>query len=101
LREQAPLNRRLVQLKLDDPNVLCHHEEPIVVNGDMVGSVTSGMYGYRVDASLAMGYIELPDPITNDSLAAAKIEIEVADQRLAVQAQLGPWYDPKMARVKA
>lgn len=101
LKETAPLNRRLVQLRLDNPDKLCFHEEPIVVNDRIVGTVTSGMYGYRVDASLAMGYITLDEPVTNDLLSAAQVEVEVADERVSATARLGPWYDPKMERVKA
>ena len=101
LKEKAPLNRRLVQVKLADPDKLCFHEEPILVNGKMVGTVSSGMYGYRIDASLAMGYITLDEPVTNDVLAAAQIEVEVANERVQASAQLGPWYDPKMVRVKS
>lgn len=101
LKEQGPPKRRLVQLKLSDPNQLCHHEEPIWVDGKIAGTVTSGMFGHRIKSSLAMGYLTLDEPINADRLASARIEVEVACERVPAAAQLGPWYDPKMARVKS
>ncbi|MGB7300006.1 MAG: FAD-dependent oxidoreductase [Burkholderiaceae bacterium] len=99
-KDSAPLNRRLIQIQLQDRDKLCFHEEPIVANDKIVGTVSSGMYGYRMDASLAMGYISLPEPVTNNFLATAKVEVEIAGQRIPATAQLGPWYDPSMKRVK-
>jgi glycine cleavage system aminomethyltransferase T len=96
----APL-KRLVQLKLENPNELIYHEEPIFVDGKAAGVVTSGMYGHRVNASLGMGYIKMPHPVTAEWLATAKVEVGVGERLVRAQAQLTPWYDPKGERVKA
>ena len=100
-KEAGPPCKRLVQLRLNDSSALCYHEEPIIIDGRIVGTVTSGMYGFREEASLAMGYILMPEPVTAAMLAASKVQVEVADRRIDATAQLGPWYDPKMARVKS
>lgn len=101
LKEQGPPRRRLIQLQLNNPDLLCHHEEPIWVNNQIAGTVTSGMYGHRIDASLAMGYITLNEPITADFLESARIEVEIACERVPAAGRLGPWYDPKMTRVRS
>ena len=59
------------------------------------------MYGHRVQASLGMGYVTLDVPITADIIRATHFEIDVADRRVPVQAQLGSWYDPTNERTKS
>ncbi len=93
--------KRLLQLKLADDRPLLHHEEPILADGRIVGSVTSGMYGHRIGASLGMGYVHMEAPLTAERIAATAFEIEVAGNRLPATAQLGAWYDPKMERIRA
>ena len=103
LRQKSlgPVTRRLVQLRLAGTDApLLYHHEPIYRDGVLVGSVTSGAYGHRVDASLGLGYVSCEEGVTNAWLAAGHFEIEVAWKRYPAQAQLGPWYDPKGERVR-
>ena len=100
-REAGPLERRLVQLKLDAPHEqILYHDEPIWMDGAIVGSVTSGAYGHRVGCELGMGYLNHPSGVTRDMLAAAALEVEIAGRKYPLQAQLGPWFDPKGHRIK-
>jgi 4-methylaminobutanoate oxidase (formaldehyde-forming) len=95
------VTRRLVQLQLKGADApLLYHHEPIYRDGALVGSVTSGAYGHRVDASLGLGYVSCAEGVTNAWLAAGSFEIEVAWKRYPAQVQLGPWYDPKSERVR-
>ena len=48
-----------------------------------------------------MGYLSLPQGVSEASLADAALEVEVAWKRYPVKAQLKPWYDPQGARIKA
>jgi 4-methylaminobutanoate oxidase (formaldehyde-forming) len=66
-----------------------------------VGSVTSGALGHRVGASIAMGYVTLPVPVTQAALDAHAFAVEVAGRRVPARAQLAPYYDPTSARVRA
>lgn len=101
-KEQGGPRRRLVQLMLPDKDApLLYHHEPIRWNGEIVGSVTSGAYGHRIGASLGMGYLSLPQGVSEASLAEAALEVEIAWKRYKVKAQLKPWYDPQGARIKA
>jgi glycine cleavage system aminomethyltransferase T/glycine/D-amino acid oxidase-like deaminating enzyme len=100
-KSQGPATRRLVLLQLGGQDAaLMHHHEPLYRDGVLVGSVTSGAYGHRVDASLGMGYVSCAEGVTDAWLASGKLEVEVAWQRYPVRAQLGPWYDPRNARVR-
>ncbi len=99
-RAGGPARRRLVQVRLEDPSALLVHEEPILRRGRLVGSITSGMYGHRLDASLGMGYVSLDEPVTAEVLSAGGFDVEVAARRIPATLQLGPWYDPTMRRVR-
>ena len=100
--------RRLVQLVLDQDDIdapMMFHEEPILRNGRIVGSTTSGAWGHRLNKSIAMGYITCPDEdgghVTKDWIAAGTYEVEIAWKRYKATAQLGALYDPRAERVKA
>ncbi len=99
-REAGVPKRRLVQFKLGDSAKNLYHEEPIYRDGELIGSITSGMYGHRIDASLGMGYLRAASGVTREFVVGGSYEIEVAAERVPAIAQLGPFYDPTMARVK-
>ena len=102
-REAGKPRRRLVQIRLGagDNAPLLYHEEPILYEGRIIGSVTSGSYGHRVDASLGLGYVSHPDGVTADFLRAEGFEVEVACERYPAQLQFGPFWDPKNERIRA
>ena len=95
----GPLVKRLVQFSIDEPGLLMHHEEPILLEGKIVGSIQSGNYGHRLGKSVGMGYIHHPEGVTADLLVSCDFEVEIATRRVRAQAQLGPWYDPKGDRI--
>lgn len=104
LRQKAegPMTRRLVQLRLTGDGIPPHlyHNEPILRDGQIVGSVTSGAYGHRVGASLGMGYVAHPEGVSGAWLASGRWEVEIAWQRHPVAVQFRPWYDPEGVRIK-
>lgn len=102
-KEAGAPRRRLVQIRLEgrDNAPLLYHEEPIIRDGQIVGSITSGGYGHRVNASLGMGYVSCAEGVTKDFMESGSFEVEVACERYAAQAQFKPFYDPTNARIKA
>jgi 4-methylaminobutanoate oxidase (formaldehyde-forming) len=100
-RQAGTPTKRLVQFALKDPERLLYHEEPIYRDGVLVGAITSGMYGHRVEASLGMGYVRCEDGVTPEFVESGRFEIEVAWEKVAARAQLRPFYDPEMARIRA
>jgi 4-methylaminobutanoate oxidase (formaldehyde-forming) len=92
-------DRRLVQFKLDDPEPLLYHNEPIVMDGRTVGYLSSGMYGHSVGAAIGMGFVAVPG-LTADRIEEASFEIEVARERFGAQASLSAHYDPSSSRMK-
>jgi 4-methylaminobutanoate oxidase (formaldehyde-forming) len=102
-REAGTPTRRLVQVALEadgEDAPLLLHEEPILRDGAIVGSITSGAWGHRLGKSLGMGYVASPDGVTKDWIEAGRWEVEVAWTRHPVTVQLRPWYDPKGERMR-
>jgi dimethylglycine dehydrogenase len=80
---------RLVSFKVDATDADAIGDEPIWHDGKVVGWVTSGAFGHRVNQSLALGYV--PVSVAN---AGAGFEIEIIGERRAAQRLDGPAFDP-------
>ncbi len=98
-REQ-PRTKRLIQFRLEDPDRLLYHDEPILRDGELVGRTSSGMWSYTEDRCLAMGYLNHPGGVTRDWLDAGAFEIEVAGERIAATPSIRSFYDPANERVR-
>jgi glycine cleavage system T protein len=98
-KRDAGLNRRLVQFRLKDPEPLLFHNEAILRDGKIVGTVTSGNYGHHLGGAVGLGYMPCGGESEADILASS-YAIEIAGERFEAQASLKPMYDPKAERVR-
>ena len=55
--KEAGPRKRLACLVIDDPRSVALGNEPVRVNGEIVGRVTSGGYGFAVERSIAYAYL--------------------------------------------
>jgi glycine cleavage system aminomethyltransferase T/glycine/D-amino acid oxidase-like deaminating enzyme len=94
-REQ-PLDRKLACLVLDDPRSVALANEPVRVDGNVVGRVTSGGYGFAVERSIAYAY--LPPGLAE---VGQPTEVEVFGQWVGCTVSAEPLYDPRGERIKA
>ncbi len=101
MKDKIGLRRKLLQFRLKDSDRLMYREEPIYLNGNRAGSITSGMYGHRIDASCGMGYVSTNETVNPEWLAQQKFEIEIGWERYEAIASLEPFYDPKSLRVRS
>ena len=101
-RRDQPRSRRLVSVRLDDPEPLLYHDEPIYLGDTLVGRTTSGRYGHSIGAAVGLGWIEHPEGghIDRAFVEQEGFSIEVAGERYAARASLKPFYDPDRQRVK-
>ncbi|HLW23957.1 MAG TPA: FAD-dependent oxidoreductase [Steroidobacteraceae bacterium] len=99
-QRERGVTKRLLQLKLESPEPLLYHNEPIWRGREIVGFIRSGMYGHTLGAAIGLGYVAWPLG-AGDELAEERYEIEVAGVRWPAQASLRPMYDPKNLRIKA
>jgi len=103
-RARGVLDRRLVQVMLDDASPaapLLYHEEPLLRDGVIVGSVRSGAWGHRIERSIGMGYVSCETGVTREWLTSGHWEIEVACKHYPGRVQLQPWYDPANQRIRS
>ena len=98
-KRAAGLERRMVQFLLRDPAAMAYHNEPILRDGSIVGTVTSGNYGHHLGGSVAMGYVPCAGESADD-LLASDFEIDVAGRHVPATASLKPLYDPTAARMR-
>jgi len=70
-------------------------DEPIWVDGKVVGWVTSGGFGHYVNQSLAQGYI--PTELVKPDMT---LEIEILGERRTARLQMDPPFDPEAKRMR-
>mgnify|MGYP002621039846 CR=1 FL=1 len=98
-KREAGLDRRMVQFLLQDPAAMAYHNEPILRDGRIVGTVTSGNYGHHLGGSVAMGYIPCPNETAADLLGSS-YQIDIAGRLVPATPSLKPLYDPTGARTR-
>ncbi len=99
-KRHEPRTKRLVQFRLEDPDLLLYHDEPIYRDDVLVGRTSSGMWSYTEDRCLAMGYLTNDAGVTASWLEDGSFEIEVATKRIPASASLRSFYDPNNERVR-
>jgi 4-methylaminobutanoate oxidase (formaldehyde-forming) len=87
--------RRLRCLVLEDPRSVALGNEPVRVEGEVIGRVTSGGYGYTVERSIAYAYLPAEIPI------GAAVEVDIFGEWIAGEVTREPLFDPKGERVRA
>jgi glycine cleavage system aminomethyltransferase T/glycine/D-amino acid oxidase-like deaminating enzyme len=92
--QQEPL-RMLVCITLSDPRAIALGSEPVRIDGEIVGRVTSGGYGYTVEHSIAYAYAP--------ALTAAPgqpVEIEIFGEWVPGVVAPEPLFDPAGERLR-
>lgn len=100
-QKQNGVKKMMACFTVDDPNVILVGRETIYRNGERVGWLSSGGYGYTVEKSIGYGYVRNDDGVDAAFVRDGEYELEVATERVKCNVQLGPLYDAKMERVKA
>jgi glycine cleavage system aminomethyltransferase T/glycine/D-amino acid oxidase-like deaminating enzyme len=88
-------DRRLRCLTLADPRAVALGSEPVRVGDDPVGRVTSGGYGYTVDASIAYAYLPA------EHGAGTDVAVEIFGEWVPGVVAEEPLYDPAGKRIRA
>ncbi len=95
------MRRLLVAFALEREGRLLYHNEPIWRDGELVGKISSGMFGHTVGAALGLGYVaNRGEPVSDDWITGGHYEIEVAAERVPARVSLKAFYDPAGQRVK-
>ncbi len=98
---EKPLPRLLAGFTAD-PSVVLLGRESIYRDGERVGWLTSGGFGYTVGRSIGYGYVrDAGNGVDRARVAQGRYELEVAAERVPADVFLEPLYDPANARIKA
>jgi 4-methylaminobutanoate oxidase (formaldehyde-forming) len=98
-KQAGPLTKRLVCFRLRDPEPVLFHDEPIRLDGRIVGYISSGAYGFTLGRSVGMGYVRHPEGVTPALLEAGQWDVEVGGVRHACDASLRAFFDPAGERL--
>jgi sarcosine dehydrogenase len=96
-----PLTKRFAGFVIDDPDAVLVGRETILRNGQPVGYLTSGGYGYTIGKSVGYGYVRNEDGVSNGFLEDGDYELVIAMVRFPARIGLKPFVDPANAKVKA
>jgi sarcosine dehydrogenase len=96
-----PLTKRFAGFVIDDPDAVLVGRETILRNGQPVGYLTSGGYGYTIGKSIGYGYVRNPEGVSDEFLTDGDYELVIALDRVPAKIGLKPFFDPGHARVKA
>ena len=99
-KKQNGLQKRLVQFKLTDPELLLYHNEPILRDGKIVGYLTSGNYGHHLGGAIGLGYVPCHANESAADMLSSSYQIDVAGDIITAEASLKPMYDPTSERTK-
>jgi 4-methylaminobutanoate oxidase (formaldehyde-forming) len=97
----APLKKKLFGFTVADPEVHLVGRETILRDGEPVGYLASGGWGYTVGAAIGYGYLRRDAGVTADWVAGGSYALDVANRIFPATLHDGPLYDPAMSRVKA
>jgi 4-methylaminobutanoate oxidase (formaldehyde-forming) len=95
-RQNGSERPRLCCLVLDDPRAVASGNEPVRVDGQVAGRVTSGGYGYTVERSIAYAYLPPEHAETG-----TEVGVEIVGEWIGGQVAAEPLYDPGGERVRA
>ncbi|MGA9857186.1 MAG: FAD-dependent oxidoreductase [Solirubrobacteraceae bacterium] len=87
--------RRLRCLVLDDPRSVALGNEPVRVDGEILGRVTTGGYGYTVERSIAYAYLP---PSVGDGTT---VEVDIFGRWVGGTVSAEPLLDPAGERIRS
>jgi glycine cleavage system aminomethyltransferase T/glycine/D-amino acid oxidase-like deaminating enzyme len=94
VRKEQPSDKVLRCLTVNDGTSMVLGKEPVYVNGEAAGYVTSAAYGYTVRKPLA--YAWLPASVSEGDA----VELEYFGRRIAATVTAEPLFDPGMERLR-
>ena len=81
--EAGGMSRRIVQVRVLDPAPLLYHAEIVLRDGQPVGYVRAGSYGWTLGSAVGLAMVQGGgEPVTPDWLSSGSWEVDVAGQPL-------------------
>jgi 4-methylaminobutanoate oxidase (formaldehyde-forming) len=99
LAGQVPA-KRLMGFAVDAPEAVLVGRETILRDGQPVGYLTSGGYGYSVGHSIGFGYVRHAGGVSDDWLAAGRYDLVIAGEITPARLAPRPLFDPDGVRIR-
>jgi 4-methylaminobutanoate oxidase (formaldehyde-forming) len=96
-----PLKKRMACFVCDEEDVVLVGRETILRDGQSVGYLSSGGYGYTLGKPIGLGYLRRAEGVSDDWARAGRYELVVAEERHPCRISFAPLYDPHGERVRA
>ena len=96
-----PHERRLVSVKLDEPERTLWHGESVLRDDERVGHVTSGAYGFTLGGGVGLAWVHGPDGVDDAWLDSGTWRVEIRDRQVPASVHARAFYDPSGARARA
>ncbi len=96
----GPLTRRIVQVRVLDPDPLMYHAEIVRRSGKPVGYVRAASYGHTVGGAVGLAMIEAGEPVDTAYFERGEWSVEIAGKVYPAVASLKPLYDPENRKIK-
>jgi 4-methylaminobutanoate oxidase (formaldehyde-forming) len=90
------LERKLACLLLADPRSVALGSEPVRLDGEVAGRVTSGGFGYTVGGSIAYAYLP-----AERAAPGQAVEVEIFGEWVGGEVAAEPLWDPQGERIRA
>jgi glycine cleavage system aminomethyltransferase T len=93
---ERPTGRRPAFVRLREGAPLLLHGEPLYRDGQVVGSITSGVYSFTFGCQMGLATMDA----TADQDLRGAYEVEIAAERYPVDVSSRPFYPPQEARAR-
>jgi 4-methylaminobutanoate oxidase (formaldehyde-forming) len=95
-----PLKKRFAGFTVDDDDIVLVGRETILRNGEPVGYLTSGGFGYTIGKNIGFGYVRDAEGVSDEHLTSGGYKLVVAMRKAKASIHLQPLYDPAGLKVK-
>lgn len=100
LKQKATgVKRRLASFVVEDPDAMLWGGERIFRDGKLMGTTTSGYYGFTLGRAIAFGYVKSDELITPEFVTGGNYTIDFAGKPYPAKALLEPPFDPKNEKI--
>jgi 4-methylaminobutanoate oxidase (formaldehyde-forming) len=99
-KARGPLQRRLVQVLVKDPEPQMFHAEIVRRDGRAVGYVRAASYGHTLGGAIGLAFLEPKQPVDEAYLSTGEWQVEIAGKVYPAVVSARPMYDPRAERTR-
>jgi 4-methylaminobutanoate oxidase (formaldehyde-forming) len=93
---EAPVRTRVVTLRFDDPDSVVYGWEPVLLNGEVIGRIAGGEYGYSVGAFIAHAIVD-----AGHTAVGTEVTVRRTGEPHRAEIVEAPLWDPTSQRLKS